>query len=154
MTIRKPLKRHKALQPLSREHHQGLLLSWKIRTGFKKKIQPERMKVYTDWFYKMHLVPHFSMEETHIFPLLGADHTLCQQAILEHKRLGSLFANQSNLDENLTEIANTLEQHIRFEERTLFPEIQKVATEAQMKQIENIHDETDFQDNISDEFWK
>ncbi|WP_241739476.1 hypothetical protein [Aestuariibaculum marinum] len=32
----KPLKRHKALQPLSREHHYGLLLTWKIRTGFKK----------------------------------------------------------------------------------------------------------------------
>ena len=34
----KPQKRHKALQPLSREHHHGLLLSWKIRTGFSKDI--------------------------------------------------------------------------------------------------------------------
>ena len=33
----KPQKRHKALQPLSREHHHGLLLSWKIRSGFNKK---------------------------------------------------------------------------------------------------------------------
>ena len=47
----KPLKRHKALQPLSRDHHHGLLLSWKIRSGFKKNIDVERIKVYADWFY-------------------------------------------------------------------------------------------------------
>ena len=32
-------KRHKALQNLSREHHHGLLLSWKIRTGLNKNIE-------------------------------------------------------------------------------------------------------------------
>ena len=35
----KPIKRHKAIQPLSREHHQGLLLCWKIGKGFEKGIE-------------------------------------------------------------------------------------------------------------------
>ena len=39
----KPIKRHKALQPLSRDHHHGLLLSWKIRAGFSKNIEPNRI---------------------------------------------------------------------------------------------------------------
>jgi len=29
--MNQPIKRHVALQPVSREHHYGLLLSWKIR---------------------------------------------------------------------------------------------------------------------------
>ena len=58
----KPQKRHKALQPLSREHHHGLLLSWKIRSGFSKNIEPKRIRTYADWFFKTHLIPHFEME--------------------------------------------------------------------------------------------
>ena len=33
-----PIKRSEYLKPLSRDHHQGLLLCWKIRTGLKKGI--------------------------------------------------------------------------------------------------------------------
>ncbi|CDF79955.1 hypothetical protein BN863_22430 [Formosa agariphila KMM 3901] len=36
MTDKKPLKRHKSLQPLSRDHHHGLLLAWKIRADLRK----------------------------------------------------------------------------------------------------------------------
>jgi len=39
-----PIKRSIALQPLSREHHHGLLLCWKIRTGLKKGIDIDRIK--------------------------------------------------------------------------------------------------------------
>ncbi|WP_159024111.1 hemerythrin domain-containing protein [Formosa sp. L2A11] len=154
MTDKKPLKRHKALQPLSREHHQGLLLSWKIRTGLKKGIEFDRIKTYANWFYKVHLIPHFNMEETHVFSILEEGHTCRQQAIREHKQLEKLFSLHSNLEDNLIDIADTLEQHIRFEERILFPEIQKIATETQIKLIEEIHYETDFEDNLTDEFWK
>jgi hypothetical protein len=47
----KPLKRHAALQPLSREHHHGLLLGWKIRTGLSNGAPLERIKAYADWFF-------------------------------------------------------------------------------------------------------
>ena len=56
-----PIKRHKALQPLSRDHHHGLLLSGKIRAGFSKNIEPLRIKNYADWFFKNHLIPHFEI---------------------------------------------------------------------------------------------
>jgi len=45
-------------------------------------------------------------------------------------------------------------QHIRFEERILFPEIQKIATEAQLLSIEKNHQSKDFIDNLEDEFWR
>ena len=54
-----PLKRSKALQSLSREHHYGLLLCWKIRSGLKKAVDIERIKAYTDWFFKNSLSKFF-----------------------------------------------------------------------------------------------
>lgn len=149
----KPLKRHKALQPLSREHHQGLLLSWKIRAGFSKGVAPERMKVYADWFFENHLKSHFQMEEEHIFNILDTNNELVQRALADHKRLESLFAEEDAATA-LSHIEEELDKHIRFEERVLFPEIQKNATEAQLELIEKIHHEADFVDKLDDEFWK
>jgi hypothetical protein len=63
-----PIKRDKALQEVSREHHHGLLLCWKIRKGFSKGIEPERIKRYADWFYKTHLISHFEVEENTFSP--------------------------------------------------------------------------------------
>ncbi|WP_335975679.1 hemerythrin domain-containing protein [Gaetbulibacter jejuensis] len=151
----KPLKRHKALQPLSREHHHGLLLSWKLREGFKKNIEVKRMKTYTDWFFKTHLIPHFEMEEQYIFPLLGNDNDLIKRALTEHRRLKRLFTNDKDVSKALGLIEEELEQHIRFEERVLFKEIQKIATETQLQHIEKIHNPDEkFIDNLDDEFWK
>lgn len=149
----KPLKRHKALQPLSREHHHGLLLSWKIRTGFSKNIEIERIKTYADWFFNNELIPHFELEEAHIFPLLKADNELVKRALAEHRRLKRLFNDEKDVERSLHKIEEELEQHIRFEERILFPEIQKTATKAQLALIEEIHHEEGFVDNVSDEFW-
>ncbi|MBJ6366975.1 hemerythrin domain-containing protein [Snuella sedimenti] len=151
---KKPLKRHKALQPLSREHHHGLLLSWKIRSGLSKNIPVERIKAYTNWFFKTHLVPHFEMEEKHIFPILNEENQLIKRALSEHRNLEHLF-NTSRYDEKtLNDIEGTLEAHIRFEERILFPEIQNKATDAQLLLIESIHSPSTFEDKLDDEFWK
>ncbi|MCM4167264.1 Iron-sulfur cluster repair protein YtfE [Arenibacter antarcticus] len=154
MEQKKPIKRHKAMQPISREHHQGLLLSWKIRTGFSKGISMERMKTYMDWFYATHLVPHFEVEEKYIFPILGNDHELVKKAIAQHRRLERLFNTSTELKKIISLIEEELENHIRFEERILFNEIQKVATEEQMNTISELHPETKFVDNTKDLFWE
>lgn len=150
----KPLKRHKALQPLSREHHHGLLLAWKIRAGFNKKVDVDRIKVYADWFFKTHLIPHFEVEETHIFTILGNNNDLVKRALSDHRRLNRLFEQTDDLEKNLSLIEEELDKHIRFEERILFPEIQKAATEAQFAHIERIHQSEPFEDKLDDEFWK
>lgn len=149
----KPLKRHKALQPLSREHHHGLLLSWKIRAGFSKNIAPERIKVYADWFFKTHLIPHFEMEEQFVFPVLESNNELVKKALEDHTLLKRLFEDD-HIEIALSQIEKALDEHIRFEERVLFPEIQKAATELELLEIEKIHQETDFVDKLDDQFWK
>ncbi len=147
------MKRHSALKPLSREHHHGLLLSWKIRRGFTRGVAPERMKKYADWFFKTHLISHFKMEEKYLFPLLGMGHEGVKKAIADHRRIERLFEDNSNVERSLSLIEETLEKHIRFEERILFNEIQEKATSAEFDLIEKRIHETTFVDDLSDAFW-
>lgn len=154
MSTKAPLKRHKALQSLSREHHHSLLLSWKIRRGFHNKVDVKRIKSYTDWFYKSHIEPHFNLEEEMIFPILSSDHELIKKAISEHRRLQRLFSDTDDIEKSLSLLEEELEKHIRFEERVLFPEIQLSASAEQLKNIEVHHGESTFKENVADEFWK
>ena len=154
METKKPLKRHKSLQPFSREHHHTLLLSWKIRTGFHKNVDPKRIKAYVDWFYKNHVESHFELEEKYIYPILDSDHEYIKKAISEHRRLQRLFEDTADIERSLSLLEEELEKHIRFEERILFPEVQKFATEEQLEQIDKHHTEVGFKENVADEFWK
>ncbi|MFA7446357.1 MAG: hemerythrin domain-containing protein [Flavobacteriaceae bacterium] len=151
--IKKPIKRHEALKPFSRDHHHGLLLCWKIREGFKRNIEPQRIKKYTDWFWETHLAQHFQEEEKILFPLLPQESDKIKKATAEHRRLKRLFENTTEIVKSLNRIEEELESHIRFEERDLFNEIQKTATTEQLQRIENLHKDN-FCDNWVDEFWK
>ncbi len=150
----KPIKRHDALKPVSREHHQGLLLCWKIKMGLRYEIDPSRIKKYVDWFYKNHITPHFEFEEKYIFPILGEDHVLVQQALAEHQKLHELFSTSNPSAATLKILKTTLNDHIRFEERVLFNEIQEVASPEQLEMLEKHHHEVDFIEPTSDIFWE
>ncbi len=148
-----PIKRHESLQPFSREHHQGLLLCWKIREGFKQGIEPERIKHYTDWFWNNHLRQHFEAEEKYIFPILPQNDALIIQALEEHRELKRLFEGKAGIVAALTRIEQALNAHIRFEERVLFNKIQEAATPGQLKMIEAHHSSAPDCDNWDDAFW-
>lgn len=149
----KPIKRHIALQPLSREHHQGLLLSWKIREGLKRNIEPKRIKKYVDWFWENHLQEHFEFEEAYLFPILGRADNMVKRAKKEHRRLKRLFNSQERVGINLSLIEEELVAHIRFEERVLFNEIQKIADKEQLALLEISHQHLSTAEDWKDEFW-
>lgn len=153
MNHEKPIKRSNALKPLSREHHHGLLLCWKIRKGFSKGIAPERIKAYCDWFFRAYLLPHFELEEKQVFPILGNHHELILQALKEHQSLRACMREDADIRASLERIATELEQHIRFEERLLFNRIEAAATPAQLQLIQQVHTEQKFIENGSDVFW-
>ena len=153
MISNKPLKRVLELQPLSHDHHHGLQLCWKIRTGFSKQVEVERIKNYADWFFTNHLVPHFELEEKYIFTILEQKNEFVKQALTEHRRLKRLFSETTNLEKSLGLIEEELEKHIRFEERILFPEVQKEATPEQLAEIAKIHNHELFVENNEDTFW-
>lgn len=154
MEKKKPIKRHESLKPLSREHHHGLLLCWKIRQGIKFKVEPQRMKDYIDWFKQKYLYPHFEAEEEFVFPVLGPENKLIKKALSEHRRLKRLFNQQSEVIKALSLIEEELDEHIRFEERILFNEIQKIASPNQFEEMEEKHHAIAFSDDEwKDHFW-
>ena len=153
MISNRPLKRVLELQPLSHDHHHGLQLCWKIRTGFSKQVEVERIKNYADWFFTNHLVPHFELEEKYIFTILDQKNEFVKQVLTDHRRLKRLFSETTNLEKSLGLIEEELEKHIRFEERILFPEVQKEATPEQLAEIGKIHNHELFIENNEDTFW-
>ncbi len=151
--MNQPIKRHEALQPWSREHHQGLLLSWKIKKGFSLNINPQRIKDYCDWFWKTHLLPHFESEENYLFPILDEENHLVERALEEHGLLRIMFEQKEADTDTLSQIESLLNDHIRFEERVLFKAIQEVATLEELQLLEDVHKEGVSCEVWTDEFW-
>lgn len=157
---RKPLKRHQALIPLSRDHHTGLLLCWKIRMGFKKGVKEERIADYTGYAFDHQLMPHFRLEEKEIFSCLPEQDPMRQKAEAQHKELYGMASRLKKAGEDTKELLNSFEQaldkHIRFEERQLFMHIQEQLDEEQLealgKRVEAIHAEEP--DRWEDRFWE
>jgi len=148
------IKRHQALREYSKDHHQALLLCWKIQVGFLKGISADRIKTYTNWFYENHILDHFQKEEKYMFPVLGNENELIIQVLNEHKILLELFTDTTQIENSLKQIQTLLKDHIRFEERVLFNEIQSAATPQELEKIEQFHSNEKFSDNLNDVFWK
>ncbi|MBN8858171.1 MAG: hemerythrin domain-containing protein [Sphingobacteriales bacterium] len=155
----KPIKRTSQLLPVSREHHFGLLFCWKIRQGIKKSIAVERMLKYLKFFFDGHLKEHFADEERLLFT--DRADTLVQAAISHHialcREIESLLNSAGTVKpEQLGRLADKLDEHIRFEERTLFPHLEQVLPAGQLDVIgEKLHDHNRdvFIDIYPDEFW-
>lgn len=153
-----PIKRSAELTPLSRDHHNGLLLCWKIRTGINKNISPERIVAYVLHVYESELKEHFRQEEEYIFSILADDDTKKQQALEEHQYIYEITKALSKNADNimLLRIANVLETHIRFEERDLFNYIERQASPAQLAKVsmQLAHPKTNDSDTVwQDKFW-
>ncbi|TXI80106.1 MAG: hemerythrin domain-containing protein [Flavobacteriales bacterium] len=134
-----PLERHPLLRPLSREHHEGLLLCWRIRRDLVARTDLEQVFEECRAFFHSDLLPHFAVEEEVVFPVLGSEHPHVHRAIMEHRRISRLFQQDTDPQTTLSLIEDELEAHIRFEERVLFPEVQQKATPEEMDRIDRVH---------------
>ena len=76
-----------------------------------------------------------------------------KQALLQHKELVEVFNIEIKDAETLIKIGDLLEEHIRFEERVLFNELQTKATESELKEIEVLHYKGTSCDLVEDKFW-
>ena len=131
MTHNTPIKRHEAIVSFSKDHHFGLLLVWKIRQGLQNAISPERIGNYVLHVFQEDLSKHFQEEEELLFVRLPENDVLRIKAEDDHAGICRIIAG---IDENrqdvalLTQLANDLENHIRFEERELFNHLQAALT--------------------------
>ncbi|HZG71070.1 MAG TPA: hemerythrin domain-containing protein [Chondromyces sp.] len=155
---RKPIKRSEHFIALSREHHFGLLFCWKIRQGLNRSIDPDRIHKYVQYFWEGHLKQHFLEEESLLFS--KANENLYNQGIKEHNSIRSLIIEMNKQDRCsislLQQLADLLDQHIRFEERILFPSLETQLSDEELKTIGSelhAHHLNVFKDDYEDEFW-
>ncbi|MGB3343469.1 MAG: hemerythrin domain-containing protein [Aequorivita sp.] len=152
--MKKNPTRHRALKPLSHEHEEVLLLCSKIGEGLQSDVETKRIKKYVDWFKTEYLDPHFELERKYVFPILGNHNFRIKRALANHRRLNRLFGEKSNLQIVLNKIEEEIGSYIRFEERILYNEIQKVACAEELEVIEKVHHEILFsEDAWDDRFW-
>ena len=153
------MKRNSNIVPLSRDHHRALLFCWKIRRGIEKGISLERMRSYVIYFWKDHLEKHFQEEESLLFR--EVDDQQCLQAIQEHREIEQLIVSVrddgASAEQRYQQLADRVERHVRFEERQLFPFLEKSIPDEQLNAIGVKLGEQhapDCADVFADEFWK
>ncbi|WP_234111519.1 hemerythrin domain-containing protein [Chryseobacterium sp. R2A-55] len=154
----KPIKRNRNIVPISREHHATLLFCWKIRKGVKAEVQPQRMTRYINWFWKHHLEPHFRSEEKLLF--LDFKDAMVNRGLNEHQLIVAKI-NEINVrtleksDPLYLELADLIDDHTRFEERTLFPYLEEKLSDEELDKIGDIlrEEEHSALEDYDDEFW-
>ncbi len=139
------MKRHDALIPLSRDHHEALILSRLIQANapvYKGLPEDHPGKaVYAAQFFKDHLVEHFREEESVFVLAKGTSDEMdgiLNELTGEHDRLTKLFNSiptSSNLEGDLDILGKFLESHIRKEERILFPMMQEQLSDKTLDSI-------------------
>src|SRR5947207_2749300 len=128
------MKRHPALIPLSRDHHDGLVQAVRLRRAAADGDASARLAAAGNFveFFRNEERVHLRDEEEELFPLL-LRHVASQPAPLREARLQHLqlqgFARTLEIAvaagiahrETLDAAGELLEAHIRLEERTLLP---------------------------------
>ena len=128
------MKRHESLRPLSREHHESLILARLLRKDAPPfKGLPDSLEgkvLYACEIFNHQLKAHFLHEEK-IFSSLVKFHPTIIEMLetirLEHQKLIELFSNLAAgiyTPDTLDEFGHYLESHIRKEERQFFPFIE------------------------------
>ena len=138
------MKRANQLQPLSRQHHLGLNLS-----RHAKECTDEPIEIAKHWHnltsYIDDMQYHFQIEDNLIANALEPYRAIQPDvaSVLEtlagqHKQLHQLMntvGKHGSKDVTVTqvkELGTLLYDHIRFEERELYPTVEKYLTEAEL----------------------
>ena len=133
----KPIQRSVQLQPLSREHHDGLLFAWKLRQGVNNQTDIGRLRDYTAWYWKGHIKAHFFQEEKILLPYMPEFHPMALQLKKDHAYIRDLILMiDKDADKyDFVTLANLVEKHIRFEERELFQYLEENLSTQQLTDI-------------------
>lgn len=134
------MKRAKQLQPLSRQHHLGLNIS-----SHAKECHDDSEEIAKHWqilsSYLADMQDHFRIEDNLISNALQpyqSNHSGVASTLdtleQQHKQLHELTVN---IDHKITvaqvkQLATVLYDHLRFEERELFPIVEKYLTEDEL----------------------
>lgn len=153
---KKPVKRNPHIVKLSQDHHASLMFCWKIRQGAKYHAATERMVKYVQYFWEHHFSEHFKEEEEFLFAPLKDAAVL--KAIEDHQKIKTkvdkiIISGNEDQQTNLLKLADLVDQHVRYEERILFPHLEKKLSEEQLQIIGSQISDKPLKDDFEDPFW-
>lgn len=133
-------RRHDSLIPLSHEHHDALLLAWRLLTGDLSKREPQLRAGHVNAFFEYRLVNHLRVEEELLFPtcraVLGKEASLIDVLLSDHCELrAKAAAIKAGGHDQVDSFCVLLERHIRTEERQLFVLAQNRLKPAEMDEL-------------------
>jgi hypothetical protein len=142
------MKRHEALQPLSRDHHETLILAQLLKKGAPAyRGLPEDLAgkiIYARSLFSEKISAHFESEESIIEKLLDLHsdslNELGEVVKTDHEVLRQMFENlhRDSTAEDLDTLGKKLEAHVRMEERVYFPKVEELCPVALMDEISNV----------------
>lgn len=135
------MKREEQLQPLSHQHHNGLMAALLLKKGVGKQADPLVMDDFIVSVWNGELRNHFIKEEVYLHPHVLQIPLLMEkyeQMKTEHHQIRHLIDAIRNGDSGvalITKFYTLLEKHIRFEERDLFPFIEEQIQPEQLNEL-------------------
>ena len=118
------VKRSTELVPLSREHHEALVLARRACEPHRPHAEPAQLRSHILRRWTEHFAPHFALEERVLFPALREAGALpaADEACAQHAHIRSLIEQMRGGDPDaLPAWGDALREHVKWEERTLFP---------------------------------
>jgi iron-sulfur cluster repair protein YtfE (RIC family) len=129
------MKRNKNLYPLSHQHHNGLMAVLLLEKGVKKNAELKIMNDFILYCWNEELNHHFIAEEEQLNPeqlQIPQFQELYSRMLSEHiliREIVNAIKQGKESTEQIVSFHTLLEDHIRFEERILFPFLEEHATE-------------------------
>ena len=135
------MKRHPALVPLSHDHHHTLVRARELRRAAADANDSELAAASARFrrVFAGEISRHFRDEEELVFPLLAAGEgpapeTLVR-AVTQHACIRALVARLPDRAA-ASDLGALLEEHVRLEERELFPLVQEVVPEERLAALQ------------------
>lgn len=152
----KPLKRNENLLVFSHEHHHGLIFCNRLKMS--NQASDKILKVFVRDFWENHLSEHFENEEKLFLPLFRSSE-IKVQFLWEHGRIKKLIKtieeSEGDIQKLSLDLADLINDHIRFEERIMFPWLEKTLNLDELKAIGDTLKDTEISaHNFLPAFWK
>lgn len=130
------MKRHEALQPFSRDHNVGLVLARNLsRADAEDQPGRERLAAEAASYWREEMEDHFAEEERLLAPLASPESA--RRLKEEHAAIAETLARVGARADTaaMRTLGRLLDDHIRWEERQFFVEIEQSATPQQLDDL-------------------
>lgn len=130
------MQRDARLRGLSSDHHQALVLARRLSRA-EEGVSPASAEAVRARFER-ELEPHFRVEEDVLLPALEAAgaHELAERTLADHVAIRqAVLALGGDDAERAKTLGARLADHVRFEERELFPACERLIPAAALEEV-------------------